>query len=333
MKQQNQQGQAQGQQLGWGSSIENARLARAAQLALQRGDHALALQYAQRAAAAAPDNAQIWFLLGYAARLDSKYGQSVDAYNKGLRIDPSSLDAQSGLAQTYSLMGRTNEAETLLKKIVATNPGRGNDLLLLGNLYLQSRDYNDAVDILTKAERAAPGARPELLLAITYENLHQMDMASRYLDMAKRRAPNNPDVERSLAGYYRSAGDYAKAIDELKAIHNPGADIVAELAYTYQLDGKPEEAAKLYDQAANAEPHDLNLQLSAAQAEMATGSIGAADPFLARAAKIDPNSYRLHAIRGDIAKTEDRDQDAVTEYIDAIENLPASPVEGPLYGI
>ncbi|HEX4065048.1 MAG TPA: tetratricopeptide repeat protein [Acidobacteriaceae bacterium] len=333
VKQQNQNGQPQGQQLGWGSSIQNARLARAAELALERGDHALALQYAQRAAEAAPNNAQIWFLLGYAARLDGKYGQSVDAYNKGLRLDPSSLDAQSGLAQTYSMMGRSNEAETLLKKIVATNPGRGDDLLLLGNMYLQSRDYNDALDTLTKAERAAPGARAELLLAITCESLHQMSMASHYLDMAKRRSPNNPDVERSLAGYYRSSGDYGKAIDELKAIHNPSPDVVAETAYTYQLDGKPEEAAQLYDRAADARPHDLNLQLSAAQAQMAAGSVGKADPFLARAAQIDPNSYRLHAIRGDIDKMQDRDQDAVTEYAAAVAHLPAAPQEGPLYGI
>jgi tetratricopeptide (TPR) repeat protein len=333
VKQQSQNGQTQGQQLGWGSNIQNARLARAAQMALERGDHALALQYAQRAAESAPNDPQIWFLLGYAARLDGKYGQSVDAYRRGLKIQPSSLDAQSGLAQVYSMMGHTAEAEALLKQIVTADPRRGNDLLLLGNLYLQSHDDQNALSTLLKAERAAPSARPELLLAITYEHLHQMDQASRYLNMAERRAPNNPDVERSLAGYYRDTGDYNKAIDELKAIHNPSPDIVAEMGYTEQLDGKLEEAARLYDRAANSLPHDLNLQLSAAQANLSAGQVADADPFLARAAQIDPNSYRLHAIRGDIAKIQDRDSEAATEYEAAVAHLPASPVEGPLYGI
>src|ERR1700746_3054342 len=95
---------SQTQQLGWGSNIQNARLARAAQAALERGDHAQAFEYAKRAAEAPLNDAQLWFLLGYAARLDGKNQQSVDAYNQGLRLSPSALDGISGLAQTYSVM-------------------------------------------------------------------------------------------------------------------------------------------------------------------------------------------------------------------------------------
>ena len=105
---------SQGQQLGWGSNIQNARLARAAQLALERGDHAQAFEYAKRASEAAPNDSQLWFLLGYAARLDGKNQQSVDAYSQGLRLSPSALDGISGLAQTYSVMGRSEDAERLL---------------------------------------------------------------------------------------------------------------------------------------------------------------------------------------------------------------------------
>jgi Flp pilus assembly protein TadD len=56
-------------------------------LALQHGDHALALDYARRAAQAAPNDPQLWFLLGYAARLDAKYQESADAYSRGLRLN------------------------------------------------------------------------------------------------------------------------------------------------------------------------------------------------------------------------------------------------------
>ncbi|MHB1960194.1 MAG: tetratricopeptide repeat protein, partial [Acidobacteriaceae bacterium] len=91
--------QTPGQPLGWGSNIQNARLARAAELALQRGDHALAVDYAQRAAQAAPNDAQLWFLLGYAARLDGKFPLSTDAYGRGLRLSPSAPEGLSGLAQ------------------------------------------------------------------------------------------------------------------------------------------------------------------------------------------------------------------------------------------
>ena len=322
-----------GQQLGWGSNIQNARLARAAQQALDRGDHALALEYAQRAAQAAPNDAQLWFLLAYAARLDSRYGQAVDAYNHGLKLDPSSVNGVSGLAQTYSLMGRNAEAQRLLKQALAANPKQTDDLLLLGDLELRSGDYNGALDTLGQAERVAPSAHSELLMALSYERLNRMSEASHYLQLAKSRAPNNPDVERSLAGYYRDTGDNGKAIEELRAIRNPKPDVVAELAYTYGLDGQLAQSAKLYVQAANAMPRDLTLQLATAQAEVANNAFDQANTFLDRAGKLSPAYYRLHAIRGEIAQIQNRDGDAIREYLDASENLPASPAEGPLYGI
>ncbi len=331
---QNKNGQAQtGEPLGWGSNIQNARLARAAQLALQRGDHAQAVDYAQRAAEAAPSDPQLWFLLGYAARLDGKTQLAIDAYNHGLRLNPSSVEGLSGLAQTYSLVGRSEDAERLLKQVVAADPKRKDDALLLGDIYMRSSDYSSAVEWLNKAERIEPSVRSELLLALAYQHLKQMDMANRYLELAKKHAPDNPEVQRSMAGYYRETGNYSAAIAALKSIRNPKPDVTAELAYTYQLAGKLGQAAEVYARAANEMPQDLGLQLSAAQAAVAAGDVEQAYPFLNRAAGIDANYYRLHALRGQIAQIQERDNDAAREYTEAIAHLPASPVEGQLYGI
>ena len=89
----------------------------------------------------------------------------------------------------------------------------------------------------------------------------------------------------------------------------------------------------LYAQAADKLPKDLGLQLSAAQAEVGTGSIERAQSYLKRAEQIDGNSYRMHAIRGEIDRIQNKAGDAVNEYKVAIANLPAVPAEGPLYGI
>jgi tetratricopeptide (TPR) repeat protein len=332
-KAQTSQTQSPDQPLGWGSNIQNARLARAAQLALQQGNHALALDYAQRAAQAAPNDPQLWFLLGYAARLSGRYPLSVDAYSRGLRLSPASLDGLSGLAQTYSLMGHTEDAERLLKQVIASDPRRSDDALLLGDLYMRSADYANALDSLSRAERIHPGARSELLMALCYQHLKQIDLASQYLELAKRHAPDDPDVQRTMAGYYRDAGNYSEAISALKSIRKPKPDVIAELGYTFQLDGKLEDSARLYSESANVAPKDLGLQLSAAQAEVAVGSMEKANSFLDRAAGLDANHYRLHAIRGEIAKFKERDPEAVREYRAALASLPASPAEGELFGI
>ncbi len=326
-------GQPAEKSLGWGSNIQNARLARAAETALRNHNYPEAVDYAQRAAQSAPNDAQLWFLLGYAARLAGKSQLSVDAYNHGLRTNPSSLEGMSGLAQTYNAMGRKEEAQALLNRIVASDPKRTGDSILLGEILLQSGEYDKAAASLNRAERMRPDARSELLLALTYQRQRHWDEAKRILEIAKKRSPNNPEVLRSLAGFYRETGNYNAAISALKEIHNPTPDVRAELAYTYQLSGKPEEAARLYAEAATAAPRDLNLQLSAAQAQLGAGAVEAAEKFAKRAAAVDPDYYRLHAINGEIARIAERNDDAIREYQEAIRSLPSAAPEGVLYPI
>src|SRR4029077_2143525 len=157
-----------------------------------------------------------------------------------------------------------------------------------------------------RAEQIQPGARSELLMALAYRRQNELGRANRYLELARRHAPDDPDVQRTLAGYYRETGDYPAAISALNSLRSSKPDVKAELAYTYQLNGQQDEAAKLYAQAANAAPHDLGLQLSAAQAEVAAGSVEGAGPFVQRATALDAEHYRLHAILGEIARLQER---------------------------
>jgi tetratricopeptide (TPR) repeat protein len=320
-------------QLGWGSNIQNARLARAAEEALKHENYSEAVNDAQRATEGAPNDPQLWFLLGYAARLARKSQLSISAYEKGLHLSPSSAEGMSGLAQTYALIGRRDDAERLLRQALSVDPRRTSDAALLGEILLQSGQYDQALTVLGQAEQSQPTGRTELLMALCYERLKQFDRADQYLEAAKRRSPNNPEVQRSLAGFYREEGNYPAAITALQSIAHRTPDVTAELAFTYQLAGRPDESAKLYADAADAAAGDLNLQLSAAQAELSAGALERAQRFVDRAAKLDADHYRLHAIRGEIANLEERDQDAVREYTAALAKLPASPAEGPLYSV
>ena len=303
-------------------------------MALERGDHAQAFEYAKRASEAAPNDPQLWFLLGYAARLDGKNQQSVDAYNHGLRLSPSALDGISGLAQTYSVMGKSEDAERLLKQALAADPRRANDGLVLGDLYMRAADYTSALDALNHAERVHPDARSELLIGICYEHLKQIDMASRYFELARKHAPDNPEVQRSMAGYFREVGKYPEAITALKSIRNPKPDVMAELAL--YLPARRQARAippGCTPRRRTRSPKTLPCSSPPPRPRSATGSIDQANPFLQRAAEIDPNYYRLHAIRGEIARQREQVGEAIKEYNIALTSLPAEPPEGPLYGI
>jgi tetratricopeptide (TPR) repeat protein len=318
--------------LGWGSNIEVAREARAAQDALKRNDYPAAINYAERAAKSASQNAELWFLLGYCARLGDRYQVSVDAYARGLKLRPNSSSGMAGLAQTYVKMGRDAEAQALLQKVVDANPKDANSLQLAGELMLSS-DPNKALDMLRRADAIAPSAHTDLLIAHAFDRLNQPEESARYLNRAKAKAPKDPDVLRAVAGQYRDQGKYDEAIAALQSIPNRSTDAEAELAFTYQLAGRQEDAANLYSRLAKSAKGNIGLELSAAQALMALGQADAAQGFLDDARKIDGNNYRLHSLQGALDEAGDRLPEAASEYAAAISSLPARVPEGPLFPI
>ena len=320
--------------IGWGSSIEVGRLTRAAENALRQGNPSAAADYAQRAVNAAPQDNKLWFLLGYTSRLAGRYPQSVEAYQHGLQTAPGNPDGMSGLAQTYEKMGRTDDAKRLLMQVVRANPGRTNDLLIAGELYLRTGDTQGGINLLQQAESHQPNAHAELMLAVAYLKLKQPDRAKQMLDLAKKHAPGNVEIFQAAANYYREEHDYKSAIATLKSAPRQTPEVLADLGYTYELDGDKEQAAASYTRAANEKPKEIGYQLSAAQSQLRVGNIEQAQEYLNRAAAIDPNHYRLHAIRALLAKEENRQADAINEYKAAIAALPAGGVpEGQLYPI
>jgi len=75
------------------------------------------------------------------------------------------------------------------------------------------------------------------------------------------------------------------------------------------------------------------VELSAAQAEVNVADFEKAEEFLKRAESANPNSYRLHAIRGQMYTIEEHNDQAISEYKLALQNLPESVREGPLYPV
>jgi tetratricopeptide (TPR) repeat protein len=320
--------------IGWGSSIEVGRMARAAETALAKGDSAGAADYAERAVQAAPQDAKLWFLLGYASRLAGRYPVSINAFQKGLQLQPGSVEGLSALAQTYARMGRLDEAKRLLLQVIAANPKRDSDLLIAGELFMQTGDTEKGLEFLQRAENLKPSSHAELMMAVAYMKLKQPDRAKQLLDTAKRRSPNDVDIFRAVANYYREINDYPNAIATLRHAPKMTPEVLADLAYSYELNGDKKESADAYSKAANAKPALITLQLSAAQAQLRAGDFDKTRQYIARAEAIGPNHYRLHAIKAQLARTENRAADAIAEYQKALAVMPAGGVpEGMLYPI
>jgi tetratricopeptide (TPR) repeat protein len=318
--------------MGWGASIEVSREARAAQTALQHGDFREATAHAQRAVNAAPQNADLWFTLAYAARLSGQYGVSVGAYRRGLVLRPSSVEGLSGLAQTYAQMGRNADAQKTLEAALAANPKSAVDLQLAGELLLPS-DAKRALGYLQRSEAVKASSRTELLLARAYQETGDADSAQKMLESARRSAPGNPEVLRAVAAYYRDTGQYDAAIRILENLPAKDANTLAELGYSYSLAGNSHAAAESYGAAASRAPRNIEIQLNAAQAMLNAGEFGKAAVLLKQAATLDPEHYRVYALRARLDAAQHRTEDTIREYEAALQHLPEGVPEGVLYPI
>ena len=318
--------------MGWGSSIEVAREARAAQTALQHGDARGATAHAQRAVDAAPQNPDLWFTLAYAARLSGQYSLSVDAYHKGLALKPSSVEGLSGLAQTYARMGRNAEAQQALEQVLAADPKSNADLQLAGELLL-STDPKRSIEYLQRSEALKNSSRTELLLARAYQRSGDSDSAHRMLEKARRAAPTNPEVVRAVASYYRDTGQYDAAIRTLEQLHTKDVSTLGELGYSYELAGNARAAAQNFGAAASRAPQDIEMQLNAAQAMINAGDFGEAATLLNHAATLNADHYRVYALRGRLYTAQHRNEEAIRNYEAALQHLPEGVPEGVLYPV
>ncbi len=318
--------------MGWGSSIGVAREARAAQTALQHDDPRGATAHAQRAVNAAPQNSDLWFTLAYAARLSAQYSLSVDAYKKGLALKPSSVEGLSGLAQTYARMGRNDDAQEMLDQALAANPRSDVDLQLAGELLL-STDPKKAIEYLRRSDAVKGSPRTELLLARAYQRTGDSEAAHNMLEHARSAAPKNPEIVRAVASYYRDTGQYDSAIHLLEGLHSKDANTLAELGYSYALSGNTQASAQSYAIAASRAPRDIEIQLNAAQAMLNAGEFDKASALLTHSAALDPNHYRVFALRARLDATQHRNEDAIREYEAALQHMPDGVPEGVLYPI
>ncbi len=107
------------------------------------------------------------------------------------------------------------------------------------------------------------------------------------LESARRSAPNNPEVVRAVASYYRDTGHYDQAIHILEELHAKDAHTLVELGYSYALAGNAHAAAENYGVAASRAPRDIEIQLNAAQAMLNAGEFDKAAALLKHAADFE----------------------------------------------
>src|SRR5882757_9362210 len=221
----------------------------------------------QEALSLAPSN--INSLLNYGS-LQWKMGQKDAAQNtfaKALELDPRNRTALSSLGYLARDKGDTKLAETYFTRAISAHPKDYAPYLALGDLYAAERNFKLAEANYENAYQRMPG-NPMIVAGAVNAALesHTPDLAKRWLDRAKGKMNDNPQVSRERERYLTLKGDYAEAaklgfsVLEKLPHDREGVDY---LAYDLYYLGRYEEALALVTKYESIIPNDKDLALIA----------------------------------------------------------------------
>ena len=183
--------------------------------------------------------------------------------------------------------GRYEEAEKWFQAAVRVSPDNPVALMELGVAELRLGRPSEATDMLRKAIAVSPELQgANLFLGIAYAQMHRVDESVAALRRETELDPKNAQA-------YMWQG-------------------VVELQ-----DGHPEKATEPFDRAAELAPNDLNIleYRGKAHSEVAFASY-------ARMAVIDPNSWHVHRVQGQMYSQQSQHKEAIAEFLEAIKLMP-----------
>ena len=196
-------------------------------LLFEKKDYAMAAGLLRSAAAKKPDQPRPRLHLGEVHLAAGELQEARANFEAALERDPNSAAAAAGLGQALVKMKLPQEAEPHLKKAAALDPAYGNQLLELASVYEQSK-------------------QPDKALAL-YEGF-----------------TDNAAVQERAGILLLESGRYEEAATRLEAVvkGSPTAANRYALATVYLRMKQLDKASAMLEQAAAAEPQNLDLRMA-----------------------------------------------------------------------
>ncbi|MFC1561312.1 tetratricopeptide repeat protein [Candidatus Latescibacterota bacterium] len=149
------------------------------------------------------------------------------------------------------------------------------------------------------------------------------DKAIRAFEKAIHKNPNDPRLYNNLGIAYELTQDFEKARSAYeKAIEiNPeDSSVLNNLAGLSLLEGKPHDAALLYDSAISADPLYIEPYINIARMFIEMREFSPAEPYVRKVLEIEPDNAEALNLLGVITSVTKRSEEAVLHFQNAIKS-------------
>ncbi len=188
---------------------------------------------------------------------------AIEQYQEIVRLDPEDTEAYLWLARLYGMQNRHDDAEKILRSLLAAQPGHPQGLRFLAQLLLDAGRGREAVALLEKeTESEDAGAHLVALLGEAYAQVNTLDRAEQAYRRATQLEPSEPAYRQRLARTLSDRGKTDEAIEQYRKLvdANPrDAESYLRLAQEYRKQGKLDEAEQSVVQARQLSPGSLEV--------------------------------------------------------------------------
>jgi len=246
------------------------------------------------------------------------FDEALKIYEDMINKNSDDADALCNIGLIYYQKGDLKKAEETFLKCLEKDSGIQEAYFNLGRLYHNNREFEKALTYYKEVVVNNPDD------GITYYYMGEcaravgrLDDAIAFLDEAIRLQPNNLEVGVTLATLYIEKRDYQKAEDVLRVTLVSHTDVEAihySLGLILKEQGKIESALAQFNKVVQLDDTHVQGFYELAECCMELGFEDQAEPFYAKASKLDPDFSEPALKLGDLYKKQGRENDAVIMY-------------------
>ncbi len=138
-----------------------------------------------------PEYMEASLVLGDAYLHIQNYAAAKDYYKKVISVNPGNTNAVNGLGVAYLNSKDFPLAIEQFKRLISLSPGYARAYSNLGRCYFFMEQYDAAINVLNKAQTLDEKNGADFpILALCYQKKGEMDLASKYEEMAKQIYPS-----------------------------------------------------------------------------------------------------------------------------------------------
>ncbi|XP_010239774.1 probable UDP-N-acetylglucosamine--peptide N-acetylglucosaminyltransferase SEC isoform X2 [Brachypodium distachyon] len=230
------------------------------------------------------------------------------------------------LAHQNYRTGKYRQALEHAKAVYEKNPRRTDNLLLLGAIYFQLRDYDLCISKNEEALAVDPGfAECYGNMANAWKEKGDIDLAICYYLTAIKIRSNFCDAWSNLASAYTRKGrlhDAAQCCRQALILNPRLVDAHSNLGNLMKAQGFVEEAYTCYLEAIRIDPHFAIAWSNLAGLFMEVGDLNKAMQYYKEAVKLNPSFADAHLNQGNVYKAMGMLEEAIACYQRALQARP-----------